>query len=274
VEDNDMGDRTNTTVVCNIVNSKSMKVNGKNVDLTAQLDRSNRESKEYRQKELKEIDISGFKQNEENCKIVIRSYDSPDAIRENAGKTAILNFASSKNPGGGFETGAMAQEESLCYRSNLYFDLKEHMPFYEFNRANLKKSIYTDGLIYSSDICFFRDAKAVNCEPYYLDVITIAAPNFRAARRHQVPVEEINETMRRRIEYVFRVAVEHKVEHLVLGAFGCGVFGNDPSIVANYMYEMIFDKGYGKYFKQITFAMHDSVSENTKAFVRTFNRRR
>lgn len=259
-----------TTKVTKIVKEKQMNLKGKTVDLSDWLDRIDKISIEYRKSDIDKIEIPESKKRESMCNFVVRPYDSPDAVREGIGGTAILNFASSKNPGGGFVKGANAQEESLCYRSNLYNVLSKHMSFYEYNRNNLNNSLYTDGIIYSSDVCFFRNSKNGNCEPYYLNVITSAAPNCKAALRNGVKHTEINDTMRRRVEQILKVAIQHDVNHLVLGAFGCGVFGNNPDDVAHIIYDLTVNHEYGRYFQQITFAMHDSTSVNTKAFCKVF----
>lgn len=258
-----------TKRVTNIVKDMKMGLNGKQLDLSDKLRRKVGDSLEYRAKDIESIVLPDDKKNENSAVVEVKACDSCD-IHDDNERVAVLNFASSKHPGGGFVTGAVAQEESICYRSNLYFDLAEHEQFYNENKQNLNKSLYLDGIIYSKNICVFRDKKLSNCEPYLVDIITCAAPNASAAKRSGVSIEKINETMERRIDQVFRVAIKHNVDHLVLGAFGCGVFGNSPEYVAELMHRAIYDKGYGKYFKKITFAMHDSMSANTKAFVKQF----
>lgn len=253
-----------------MIDMKQMMLNGKTVDLTDMLDRSNKKSIEYREKDILKLDNSAATKYDKICKVVVKTYDSPESFYENVGKTAILNFASSKHPGGGFVRGSMAQEESLCYRSNLYNVLKEHESFYEYNREHLEKTLYTDGVIYSEDVCFFRNEKLENSEPFTVDIITCAAPNFRAARRLGVDADTINRVMVRRLKEIFEVAVTNGVEHLVLGAFGCGVFHNDPNFVAECTYRFLVDELYGMYFKQVTFPMHDSTSNNALAFQHWF----
>lgn len=56
------------------------------------------------------------------------------------GKTALLNFASYKSPGGLFIEGSMAQEECLCHYSFLYNVLSQHPDYYEYNNKNLNKN--------------------------------------------------------------------------------------------------------------------------------------
>jgi uncharacterized protein (TIGR02452 family) len=255
-----------TEEVVTIIKNKSMNLNDKTVDLSSNFDRKDKVSIEYRESDIDKIVIDENKKKEHFCKIVVRPYDSPDAVEENIEHTAILNFASSKYAGGGFKTGAMAQEESLCYRSNLYDVLSKHKKFYEYNREHQNNGLYTDGIIYSSNICFFRNNRLENTEPYFLDIISSAAPNKGAADKNKVPCKITDNTMKRRLEQIIKVAIANNTEHLVLGAFGCGVFRNNPRDVAKWLYELIVDKEYGWYFKQVTFAMHDTTSENSKAF--------
>ena len=58
---------------------------------------------------------------DKEIQIFLAAKDSVSAIFDYyEGKTAILNFASYKNPGGGFLSGSRAQEESLCHSSFLH----------------------------------------------------------------------------------------------------------------------------------------------------------
>ena len=70
----------------------------------------------------------------------------------------VLNFASAKNPGGGFLRGASAQEESLARTSSLYLALTEERfinEFYDYNRRG-RSGVYSDRLIYSPRVTIFK----------------------------------------------------------------------------------------------------------------------
>lgn len=264
-----------TQKTLNIVKSGKLSLHGKTIDIADKLDRTEKKSVEYRAKDITSLSLSGCIIHDW-CEISVKAYKSAEALHVHGGeRTAVLNFASSKNPGGGFVRGMMAQEESLCYASNLYGDLLKHRSFYEYNNNHLMAGEYMDGVIYSGDICFFRDASFNNIEPYFMDVITCAAPN-RGAMYRKMGKDEANRTaneaIRRRVEQVLKVAAVNNVEHLVLGAFGCGVFKNDPDTVAKEMHRALFDLGYVKYFKRITFAMGSGVGKNTEAFVKMFKK--
>lgn len=130
-----------------------------------------------------------------------------------------MNFASAKKPGRGFINGAQAQEESLARSSSLYASLSEAPTFYDINeRANSK--VYTHNIIYSERITVFRD----NSEdedllenPYIVDMITCPAVNRRITNK--MNDNEVNHTMVERARRILCVAVKHKVQHLVLGAW-------------------------------------------------------
>jgi uncharacterized protein (TIGR02452 family) len=232
-------------------------------------------SKEYRKEDIDSIDLSksSSRRHDNTCVLRVRAYGSSDAYRENLENTTILNFASSRYPGGGFVTGAMAQEEALCHSCNLYADLKTHESFYEYNNQHINKGLYADGIIYSQDVCFFKKANFKTMDPVFMNVITCAAPNRTYVNKSgNTPdsIAQFDETMDRRIEQIIKVAIDNSTDHLVLGAFGCGVFKNSPEFVADTMYKYLVDKEYGKYFKQVTFAMNDSTSKNAKAFADKF----
>lgn len=163
--------------------------------------------------------------------IHVVNLDSVSAAYQEHGTVAILNFASYKNPGGMFLEGSIAQEESLCHESALYNILSSDRlvkEFYEPNRRHLNRALYHDNLLYTSAVPFVH-----NGELRYFDVITCAAPNKGAAQKYQhVSDEACAYVMRMRIRSVLMAAIDWDADVVVLGAFGCGVFKNDPETVA------------------------------------------
>lgn len=263
--------------VQNIVNTGKLNINGQVCDISAALGLWG--SKEYRADDMIAIDVTRYEKADKPCKYTLLP-DGSDIVMFNSKyrtkdkrflqkSICVLNFASSKNPGGGFVRGAMAQEEALCQASNLYDILSRHKDFYEYNRNNLNRGQYTDGIIFSKNCLFFRN-KFKNCEPQLVDIITCPAPNFKAARRNGVSEAEIECTMSRRIEQILKVAIANNVKVLALGAFGCGVFRNDPDKVASIMWTILEIRGYKDYFEEIIFPMNGTMGENVKAFTKVF----
>jgi uncharacterized protein (TIGR02452 family) len=148
--------------------------------------------------------------------------------------TAALVFASARNPGGGFLTGAVAQEEDIARASALHACLAAAPDFYAHHRAE-RDLRYSDRAIYSPDVPVIRDATGTLLNrPYHLSFITAAAPNLRAILADQPEyAPTVPTVVRARCERVLRVAAAHAHRRLVLGAWGCGVFGNDPATVAD-----------------------------------------
>lgn len=150
-----------------------------------------------------------------------------------SGNIVALNFASARNPGGGFETGANAQEESIARASALYPCLIKCSEFYEFHRKQ-GSPLYSDKMIYSPDVPIFRadSGKFLN-EPILCSIITSPAVNANVARGRGISESIINETMNMRIKNILKLALSKNPSAIVLGAFGCGVFGNNPKEVAS-----------------------------------------
>jgi uncharacterized protein (TIGR02452 family) len=175
------------------------------------------------------------------------------------GHIGCLNFASAKNPGGGFLTGAQAQEEALARASALYPCLQAAPEYYEKNRAN-RSAIYLDLVIFSPLVPFFRsDAGTLLEKPVLASVITAPAPNRGAVvqnERQNLPLVET--ALRRRAEMVLHVAQARGVESLVLGAWGCGVFRNDPAQVASIFGKLIKPPGrFSGVFRDVLFSVYD-----------------
>lgn len=185
------------------------------------------------------------------------------------GKTdiGVLNFASAKNPGGGFLNGAQAQEESLTVSSTLYPTLTAHEEYYKENRAH-SSMMYLDYGIYSPEVVFFRDgAFRLTETPVKASVLTLPAVNMGQVLLKGENAEEAKRVMRRRMKLVLGIFAEQKARHLVLGAYGCGVFRNDPGEVAAWWRELL-EEGMGQYFDSVFHAVLDHSKEQhcIKAF--------
>jgi uncharacterized protein (TIGR02452 family) len=175
-------------------------------------------------------------------------------------KILCLNFASAKNPGGGFLGGSQAQEESLARSSGLYTSLQTQWTYYEANRG-CGTALYTDHMILSPDVPVIRDdAGELLDEPYSASILTAPAVNAGAVRDNDPDkVPQIATTMATRIAKVLAVAARHNYEHLILGAWGCGVFRNDPSEVAGLFASALHHDGrFRNHFKTVVFAVLDT----------------
>lgn len=207
-------------------------------------------------------------ENGEKGEGILISLTSTEAIfKYSKGKTAILNFASYKEPGGGFLAGSRAQEECLCHDSFLYNVLKEKKKYYEWNNLNKNSGLYTNRALYSPNVIFEKDTKSISC-----DVITCAAPNYSIGLKYgNIPKTTNSITLDSRIKFILDIAVDQKVDTLILGAFGCGVFAQDPEQVAT-IFKKYLKQGYENCFKRIVFAIPRDVNTNNyDKFLKVFS---
>lgn len=140
-------------------------------------------------------------------------------------KVAVLSMASPLRPGGGVLTGATSQEESLCVRSTLYPSLRE-----EFYRLPPLGSIYTP------DVMIFRDEDNKDLpkrDRFYIDVISCAALRFPELEGGRYEKAGDREQMWEKMRAVMRAAVQGGIDRIVLGAWGCGAYGNPVEEVAD-----------------------------------------
>jgi len=196
---------------------------------------------------------------------------------ESDGHLACLNFASAKNPGGGFLNGSLAQEEALACASGLYPCLLTARDYYTSNRENTSL-LYLDLAVFSPLVPFFRDDEGVLLErPILASVITAPAPNAGAVAQNEPHnMAHVEPTLGRRAELVLSIASAHGVNRIVLGAWGCGVFRNDPKLVAAAFADLLKPTGkFAGVFKDVAFAVYDrSESLATyKAFFEQFSGR-
>ncbi|MEZ6072055.1 MAG: TIGR02452 family protein [Pirellulales bacterium] len=176
-------------------------------------------------------------------------------------RVMVLNFASAKNPGGGFLGGSQAQEESLARSSALYASLQTQLEYYEMNRT-CRTALYTDHMILSPEVPVFRDDDGqLLAEPYVVGMLTAPAVNAGAVEDNEpANVANILPTMASRIAKVLAVAVRYGYAHLVLGAWGCGVFRNDPDAIAGLFAQALLGEGeFAGTFESVTFAVFDGT---------------
>lgn len=210
-------------------------------------------------------------------------------------KVAILNFGNPVEPGGGVTRGADAQEEYLCRASNLYNCLKSEnaAPYYRLHKEIMKNNgcydilLSTDSIIYSPNIVFFKEdvgyypglmSNVIQNYTYRwfnADIITCAAPFFSTTSK-RIPYGDLKFIFIQRIRNIFESAIEHNVEVLILGAFGCEAFHNPPEIVASAFKEVLSESRYSHAFSDIVFAVKASEKScpNIKAFKAAFTQSR
>lgn len=198
-------------------------------------------------------------------------------------RPALLNFASAGHPGGGVETGARAQEETICRRSTLSrsifaFDASfaKRFGYQHRDGNNYPLSNLDFSLIYSPEVTVFREGLECTLmeEPYQVDVITCAALNLGG--RYELKLtpdgkmpDAAKRITRNKIRSIFRVALFRGNDSLVLGAFGCGAFKNPPEEVASIFKEVLEDPEFRNRFRLVTFSIiedHNSNNANLNAF--------
>lgn len=210
-----------------------------------------------------------------------------DAARKYSGHIAVLNFASATTPGGGVLKGAAAQEECLCRCSTLYPIISNEKCFNEFynpHRENLN-ALHNNDIIWTPDVVVIKD------DSYRLlpenkwkkiSVITCAAPNLRNKNAdmfnidksldREISAKELFDIHVKRAKRIFRVADVMNVDVLVAGAFGCGAFKNNPSIVAD-AWKTATQEFKSVNLKKVVYAIWDNpYTFNYKAFEKVFNR--
>ena len=236
------------------------------------------------------IDLLKGKSNGYDTNIKVVQATSVGAIFdvEDKDNICVLNFASYKNPGGMYIDGSVAQEECLCRTSTLYFSLntKEMWDGFYGPHRRMRNPIHNDDIIYTPDVVVFKTDtdKPVGREEeewFKVDVISCAAPNLRNMPSNSynsgdgdLPArptdDELYQIQFRRFKRILEVAAAMKEEVLILGAFGCGAFENNPSVVAKAAKDAV--ELYKKNFEIIEFAVFCTPDrkENYEAFRKAF----
>lgn len=199
--------------------------------------------------------------------IIVEPMDTISALVKYSkrGKTAILNMASAKRKGGGVENGAMAQEECLFRCSNLFTISDDFYPLGE------------DQYIYTYDATFVKDVNYGIMEPVTADVITIPAINLNGSHidfskpGFNNDKEQYECIMLDKMFWMINSSIISGCDNIILGAWGCGVFKNDPSVVSR-LFKEVLEGDLQESFNNVVFAIindRNSVGNNYEIFKNT-----
>ena len=233
---------------CKIISDGKYVLNNSEVNIKQSVEQSIANTVLYKESEIiPTIEVVNEKTNQACMRL----------LSEGKQNIAALNFASGHSVGGSVLIGSSAQEEDLCRSSSLYQSLETKTDFYSKNSYDKIK--YTDDIIYSPDVVFFKDDDFNLLEsPFKVSVITSPAPNLRdVGDKINFDIEFV---LRKRILKILRIAELNNHKNLVLGAWGCGAFYNDVNMVATIFKECL---QLNPCFEHICFAVFDTVPGTT-----------
>lgn len=243
---------------------------GRRIELADQIEKSIAHSKLYSPDELASLMLPPVNASGDTVfevKNATTLHAAHQLLESASGKVLCLNFASAKNPGGGFLNGSEAQEESLARSSCLYPTLLQNEDYYKKNRV-CGTSLYTDYMIYSPDVLVIRNDNSELLEtPFTVSFVTSPAVNAGAVKRNELNnVERITLVQKQRMHYLLSVCAHEGYQNLVLGAWGCGVFMNEPRQIADLWYQLLVDdEQFKNRFNQVVFAVLDRNERGTCA---------
>ena len=178
--------------------------------------------------------------------------------QEEVGPIVLLNFASAKNPGGGFLGGAQAQEESLARSSGLYQCLMQFKDdLYANNKKDPRGGFYSHDMIFSPQVPFFRKDKGALLSSLVLcSVVSAPAVNAGVVGAKSERVMQVMQYRLRRVLHLARS--QRATPTLILGAWGCGVFQNSPEDVAKLFSDVLHEQQFSSSFRRAVFAVPDA----------------
>ena len=210
-----------------------------------------------------------------DAKVIVtqnRSFEAAAKYKDQ--NVCVLNFASATNPGGGVTRGSSAQEECLCRCSTLYNCLNTRAMWDGFYTPHRRSGnpLHNDDIIFTPNVQVLKDDDyRPLLDPFGIDVITCAAPNLRERPANAfnpcdgvsvaISPDELRHLHERRAQRILTIAAQYQAEVLILGAFGCGAFRNDPMVVAQ-AYKNILPQ-FTHHFKTIEFAVYCPPHDNS-----------
>lgn len=204
------------------------------------------------------------------CIELLASRSLNTAAKYKTANTCVLNFACSTEPGGGVLVGSVAQEESLCRSSTLYPCLCSIKMYEEFYYPHIcsRNFINNDDCIYTPHITVFQTDELFPTlldrkDWFHTNIITCCAP---ALNHTHLFGQSLYDLHFKRLCRILDIAASKKNNVIILGAFGCGAYRNNPHIVSEAMMNVI--KHYRYVFNKIVFAIpsNDKIDSNYAVF--------
>ncbi len=223
----------------------------------------------------------------EDCLIAASQLLNSNEIVE----VCVLNMANQYLVGGDYLSTHSAQEESLIHRTDLLDSLKKLEGVVAGNACNPFKYAFQNTLGFSSEkqrqgfgefTSLYTEQVKVSrlkveensklIHPFYVNVISSSAYNLADESAQQLSRGLYIAGTVFKILNQLRVAKRHQQRNLVLGAFGCGCFYNDPAFIAEVYHAVIHEYEFQGCFDHIIFAIKSpAMSDNFSAFEREFS---
>lgn len=189
-----------------------------------------------------------------SCRFMDSFSLAQEKIEDGFEKVLVLNMANATHIGGGVRRGAVAQEEDLCRRSSLLVSLESDnaYDYYEFNRTR-DQYLSSDSVIITPEVEVIKGERNNYLEDSFIvSVITCAAPVFRSDVK-DIPFNQYKMIMSNRVKAMLSFAAHEGYKNLILGAFGCGAFGNDAALVSDVFKDILSKYDFG--FESVDFAI-------------------
>lgn len=207
-------------------------------------------TKEYFSKDY--VDLQGIKRAERDMEIIFENKDVSDVVMKYGGaNSAVLNFASYGRPGSMYTLGGIDQEADLCNHSFLYNVLAQFDEYYKWNRSHANCGMGRKHALYVPYVVFEK-----NGETRRIDVISSSIQNWNIAKTYGFTNTQNMREFKERIALILRIAEEHGITTLILGAWGCGSLGHDTTAVARAFRDVLVNH---RSFNQIVFAIPGSA---------------
>lgn len=234
------------------------------VDFRTELDSAIEQTRLYRPLELNQLLAEKPAQtpitfNRLHIKVdsVSTQYAANDLVKDDdLNDLVVLNFASARRAGIGFFNGHEGQQSDLCRSSGLYPCLMTQPAYFLANRE-CASGLYTDHMIYSPNVPWFRSGSDFKTDELFLaSVISAPAPHVRLVLDKEAgTIAQVEQVLRHRAGLLLALAAHHGHRNLLLGAWGCGNFNNQSSMVADAFGQWLESERFQGCFDRVVFSI-------------------